>query len=115
MGWSQQLCEIVKRRRVPYCDYKQFLLSDHSGAGNADPCNFSGMSFKYKGCTALVSYSIIFKTLFAYDGYINSVLLKLGLIGERINWLGDVHTAKAIIILALIWRWTGYNMVFYLA
>lgn len=46
MGWSQQLCEIVKRRRVPYCDYKQFLLSDHSGAGNADPCNFSGMSFK---------------------------------------------------------------------
>ena len=66
-------------------------------------------------CTALVSYSIIFKTLFAYDGYINTVLLKLGLIGERINWLGDVHTAKAIIILALIWRWTGYNMVFYLA
>ena len=41
-------------------------------------------------CTALVSYSIIFKTLFAYDGYINTVLLKLGLIGERINWLGDV-------------------------
>ena len=66
-------------------------------------------------CTALVSYSIIFKTLFAYDGYINTVLLKLGLIGERINWLGDVHTAKAIIILALIWRWTGYNMVFYLS
>lgn len=31
---------------LPYCDYKQFLLSDHSGAGNADPCNFSGMSFK---------------------------------------------------------------------
>lgn len=66
-------------------------------------------------CTALVSYSIIFKTLFAYDGYINTVLLKLGLIAERINWLGDVHTAKAIIIIALIWRWTGYNMVFYLA
>ena len=66
-------------------------------------------------CTALVSYSIIFKTLFAYDGYINTVLLKLGLIAERINWLGDVHTAKAIIIIALIWRWTGYNMVFFLS
>lgn len=48
MGWSQQLCEIVKRRRVPYCNYKQFLLSDYSGAGNADSCNFSGMSFKQK-------------------------------------------------------------------
>lgn len=66
-------------------------------------------------CTALVSYSIIFKTLFAYDGYINTVLLKLGLIASRINWLGDTSTAKVIIIIALIWRWTGYNMVFYLS
>lgn len=66
-------------------------------------------------CTALVSYSIIFKTLFAYDGYINTILLNMGLIGERINWLGQTSTAKVIIIVALIWRWTGYNMVFYLA
>jgi lactose/L-arabinose transport system permease protein len=66
-------------------------------------------------CTSLVSYSIIFKTLFAYDGYINTVLLKLGFIAERINWLGQVNTAKVIITIALIWRWTGYNMVFYLA
>lgn len=66
-------------------------------------------------CTALVSYSIIFKTLFAYDGYINTVLVNMGLINERINWLGQVSTAKVIIIIALIWRWTGYNMVFYLA
>jgi lactose/L-arabinose transport system permease protein len=66
-------------------------------------------------CTSLVSYSIIFKTLFAYDGYINTILLKLGFIAERINWLGQVNTAKVIIIIALIWRWTGYNMVFYLA
>jgi len=66
-------------------------------------------------CTALVSYSIIFKTLFAYDGYVNTVLLNIGLISERINWLGQVSTAKVIIIIALIWRWTGYNMVFYLA
>lgn len=66
-------------------------------------------------CTALVSYSIIFKTLFAYDGYINTILLNIGLISERINWLGNVGTAKIIIIIALIWRWTGYNMVFFLA
>lgn len=66
-------------------------------------------------CTALVSYSIIFKTLFAYDGYINTILLNLGLIESRVNWLGQVSTAKVIIIIALIWRWTGYNMVFFLA
>lgn len=66
-------------------------------------------------CTALVSYSIIFKSLFSYDGYINTVLMHIGMISERINWLGDTRTAKIIIILALIWRWTGYNMVFFLA
>lgn len=66
-------------------------------------------------CTALVSYSIIFKTLFAYDGYINTIMMNMGLISERINWLGNTQTAKVIIIVALIWRWTGYNMVFFLA
>ena len=66
-------------------------------------------------CTALVSYSIIFKTLFAYDGYVNTVLLHLGLLSSRVNWLGQTSTAKVILIIALIWRWTGYNMVFYLA
>lgn len=66
-------------------------------------------------CTALVSYSIIFKTLFAYDGYVNTILMNLGLITERVNWLGQTSTAKVILIIALIWRWTGYNMVFYLS
>lgn len=66
-------------------------------------------------CTSLVSYAIIFKTLFSFDGYINTVLLNMGLIHERINWLGQTNTAKIIIIIALIWRWTGYNMVFYLS
>ena len=65
--------------------------------------------------TSLVSYSLIFKSMFATQGLINSILLKLGLISENINFLGTASTARAIIIIALIWRWTGYNMVFYLA
>ena len=66
-------------------------------------------------CTSLVSYAIIFKTLFSYDGYVNTVLMNLGLISESVKWLSQEGSAKVIIILALIWRWTGYNMVFYLA
>ena len=65
--------------------------------------------------TALVSYAIIFKTLFATQGLINSWLMGIGIIKENINWLGQPHTAKAVIIIALLWRWTGYNMVFFLA
>ena len=65
--------------------------------------------------TSLVSYSLIFKSMFATQGLINSILTKLGFISENINFLGNASTARAIIIIALIWRWTGYNMVFYLA
>ncbi|MDE6912133.1 MAG: sugar ABC transporter permease, partial [Lachnospiraceae bacterium] len=64
---------------------------------------------------SLVSYSLIFKSMFATTGLVNSVLLNLGLIQENINFLGTTSTARMIIIIALIWRWTGYNMVFYLA
>ena len=65
--------------------------------------------------TSLVSYALIFKSLFATQGLINTILLNLGIISENINFLGTTSTARAVIIIALIWRWTGYNMVFYLA
>ena len=65
--------------------------------------------------TGLVAYSMIFRTLFTYDGMVNALLLNLGIISERINWLNDPNTAKAVIIIGLIWRWTGYNMVFFLS
>lgn len=65
--------------------------------------------------TALVSYSLIFRSLFAVDGFVNSMLIKLHILDTGYNFLGHAASAKAIIILALIWRWTGYNMVFYLA
>ena len=65
--------------------------------------------------TSLVSYALIFKTLFAREGLINAMLMGLGIIKENVNWLGTPGTAKAVIIIALLWRWTGYNMVFFLA
>ena len=65
--------------------------------------------------TSLVSYSLIFKSLFATVGLINTILVNLHIFQENFNFLGTAATAKAVIIIALIWRWTGYNMVFYLA
>ena len=65
--------------------------------------------------TSLVSYSLFFKSLFATDGLVNSVLVNLGILESNYNFLGNAASAKAVIIIALIWRWTGYNMVFYLA
>lgn len=65
--------------------------------------------------TSLVSYALIFKSLFATQGLINTILVKLGIVESNFNFLGTGWSAKIIIIVALIWRWTGYNMVFFLA
>lgn len=65
--------------------------------------------------TSLVSYAIIFRSLFAVDGFVNTVLIKLHILNTGYNFLGHPNSARIIIIVALIWRWTGYNMVFYLS
>ena len=65
--------------------------------------------------TSLVSYALIFRFLFAQDGFVNNMLMSLGILDHGYNFLGNAVSAKFVIIFALIWRWTGYNMVFYLA
>lgn len=59
---------------------------------------------------ASVSYSLVFRILFASDGFVNSLLSALGL--TPVNFFGNAGSARAVIMAALVWRWTGYNMVF---
>jgi lactose/L-arabinose transport system permease protein len=65
--------------------------------------------------TSLVAYSVIFKYLFAQDGIMNMMLMKFSLIAHPIPWLTDPFWAKIAIIVAITWRWTGYNMIFFLS
>ncbi|MDU6364639.1 MAG: sugar ABC transporter permease [Clostridium sp.] len=65
--------------------------------------------------TSLVAYSIIFKSLFATDGFVNAFLMNINVISEPIAWITHPIWARILIIIAITWRWTGYNMVFYLA
>ena len=65
--------------------------------------------------TASVSYSLVFRIMFAADGMINTFLVKSGILQTGHNFFGHPWSARMIILLALIWRWTGYNMVFLLA
>ncbi|MFG6150173.1 carbohydrate ABC transporter permease [Halobacillus sp. B23F22_1] len=65
--------------------------------------------------TSLVAYAVIFKYLFGVDGLINQFLMNLSIISQPLNWLSDPLLAKITIIAAITWRWTGYNMIFYLS
>lgn len=65
--------------------------------------------------TSLVAYSIVFKSLFATDGFINGFLMNINAIDQPIGWITNPVFARILIIVAITWRWTGYNMIFYLA
>ncbi|MEI8199862.1 MAG: sugar ABC transporter permease [Eubacteriales bacterium] len=65
--------------------------------------------------TSLVAYSVLFKSMFSTEGLINKLLMNIHLISEPIPWILDPFWAKVLIIIALTWRWTGYNMIFYLS
>lgn len=64
---------------------------------------------------SLVSYALVFRTMFANDGMVNDWLMTLNLVDSPINWLGRTDTAQFVLVLGLLWRWTGFNMIFYLA
>jgi lactose/L-arabinose transport system permease protein len=67
-------------------------------------------------CTmSLVSSAMIFKSFFSVDGIVNFFLLHAGIISAPLSWLTHPFWAKAVIIIVITWRWTGYNTIFYLA
>ncbi len=65
--------------------------------------------------TSLVAYAIIFRSLFANNGLVNLILVNLGILDQPYAFLTNTTSARIVIIIALLWRWTGYNMVFYLS
>lgn len=65
--------------------------------------------------TSLVAYSMIMKSIFAADGLVNKLLMDIHIISTPIQWVTHPVFAKVLIIIAITWRWTGYNMIFFLS
>jgi lactose/L-arabinose transport system permease protein len=64
--------------------------------------------------TSLVAYSVLFRILLQSNGFLNNIMIDARILAEPIGWLNDPFWARVTIVLALTWRWTGYNMVFFL-
>lgn len=64
--------------------------------------------------TPLVS-GYIWSYLLAPRGAVNSLLVSLGLDSWSRDWLGDPSTALYMICLSIIWQFSGYSMVIFLA
>ena len=61
--------------------------------------------------------SYIFTLIFANDryGYLNGVLLKLGILDEVVLWLSDENTMMAVVIIVSLWMSLGVGFLSYVA
>lgn len=64
---------------------------------------------------SMVASAVIFRSLFATDGFVNSVLINLGILENGYNFLGRPDSARIILMIVRIWKNLGYQMIFYLA
>ncbi|MEI6054494.1 MAG: sugar ABC transporter permease [Lentisphaerota bacterium] len=71
------------------------------------------LGFFLPAVTEMVAYSMVFFIILSDNGLLNYVLYLLHL--DKISWLTSPFWAKMSIIMALTWRWTGYNAVIMLA
>lgn len=64
--------------------------------------------------TSVVAVAVIFSQLFGRDfGLINWILGQFGV--GRIDWQAGTATSHIAISVMIMWRWTGYNALIYLA
>jgi cellobiose transport system permease protein len=76
--------------------------------------HFFRMALLIPNVTSVVAVTIVFESLFGFHfGIVNSSLELLGL--DRINWQAGVLTSHIAIASMIMWRWTGYNALIYLA
>lgn len=63
--------------------------------------------------TAIVG--LIFSILFnSYNGIVNTLLMQLGFIGDKVNWFADKWLAMSVIIITAVWQHFGVNMIFFI-
>lgn len=64
--------------------------------------------------TSVVAVSIVFQSIFGHHfGLANALFELVGL--ERIDWQAGVLSSHVAISSMVVWRWTGYNTILYLA
>lgn len=63
--------------------------------------------------TSIVGIIMVF--IWGSDGSVNGALLKLGLLDQPINWLGDAKWSMFTVILISVWKNLGINLIYWLA
>ncbi len=66
--------------------------------------------------TAPVAIGFIFSYIYDWQhGYMNTILMGLGILKEPVYWLQTPFLAKLVVANMIVWRMTGYCTIIYLA
>ncbi len=98
--------------------------SDNDRAGDVDGGAADSQALKARGLFRFaffapivvgeVAYAAVFRLMFTDDfGVVNKLLETVGIGG--ISWFTSPTAAMAVIIMAVTWRWAGYNAIIILA
>ncbi|WP_105382952.1 carbohydrate ABC transporter permease [Neorhizobium alkalisoli] len=61
-----------------------------------------------------VAYAAVFRLMFSADfGIVNKLITSVGL--SPVSWFDNANAAMALVIIAITWRWAGYNAIILLA
>ncbi|MFJ3321215.1 carbohydrate ABC transporter permease [Curtobacterium sp. NPDC086286] len=82
--------------------------------GNIRAKGFYRVAFFIPNVTSMVAMAIVFGSVFS-DGFglVNAALRAVG--ADPVGWLSSYWGIKVTIAVMVIWRWTGYNAIIYLA
>ena len=58
---------------------------------------------------------LIFSNMFDYFGFINSWLMKFGIIESEISWMSSTGGAMTVLIIGAIWNTFGINVMYFIA
>jgi lactose/L-arabinose transport system permease protein len=100
--------------QVPIMLFLAFLLATAVNNNKIRGKGFFRLAIFMPILIDLVTYSIVFSIIFNDQyGALNYILQLFHITG--IHWLQDPLWAKVTIIIAITWRWTGYNAIILLA
>lgn len=75
---------------------------------------FFRMGMLLPNVASVVAVAVIFSQLFSRDFGLINWLLELGGLG-RIDWQAGTASSHVAIAVMIVWKWTGYNALIYLA
>lgn len=109
--WNTMVILIVQ---VPIMLFLSFLLASAVNAEGIKGRSIFRLAIFMPVLIDLVTYSIVFSMIFhSQYGIVNFLLTFFHI--TPINWFMDSVWAKVVIIIAMTWRWTGYNAIILLA